>query len=435
MPRHLAVLIGISEYTHYEIATGRPPGALRLRGAVHDACGYARMLRRLGVTSADTRLLVSPAPTPEMFGVDTLPIAEATRAAIEAAFSWLGQELAADPDAIGIVSFSGHGDLSAEGDYTLYPMDITPGQAGLSLRALAAALPEDGRCVLLLDTCRTGARLDGERSDVPDLATIFRPSNTIMMLSATPGQRAMERCFDGRWQGVWSWSVQRVVEQWQATAEGFGLSYRVLHERAAQIVAALSAHGAQTPALLALPAHQERAFLGGEQTSTDPTRAGFGSELPTDTIGIMLATTNNDTIGAFQVRSNGNKIDWFSPSGSNPFIGLSHFRVRFFTSYSSMTPSMKDAFDSVSSNLWKTFYTQNFPNSPNNHPLQGVGAYINDTQTLALALNGSEMTWYAASVNSQTHVLDINDGDTHHFVWSSNGTSGAFYVAVDSQVT
>lgn len=438
MSRRVAVLIGVSDYAPYELATGRPLGSVRLRGAVHDAAGYASMLRRLGVDRRDVRLLASPAPTAEMFGLDELAIGEATADHIRAAFAWLAAELAADPDAQGVVAFSGHGDLTREGDFVVYPADATT--SGLSLRELAAALPRrpgSAPSVLLLETCRTGANL-ADAPDAPPLAAVFRPEDTVILTAASPGERALERCLDGRWQGVFAWAVQRVVEQWRATPEGFPLAYEELHARATAIVAALGARGAQTPALLATPAHRGLPFLGvaSGTVSADPTAATVGSELPADTVGVMSPAGDSSTILAiFHVHTDATFMRWRTPDGSSPFTG-GGFELRLYPSFAAAPSEISTKWDN--SPAWKKFENHGFPLSYTTDPfanLSGTRYVQTPIATLAIHVAPGKLTWACRRGSfGSDGFLPYTNGQVFSFASANAGPTGAEYSVVGDPV-
>ncbi len=215
-PTHWAVIIGISDYIHYDDVTGGD-----LPGAEHDARGVRDvLLSKYGFPADNIRMILNQ---------------EATRANIEAALTeWLPER--ARPGDNVTVFYAGHGsqmwDESGDEDdgldETLAPADVSPTSTEFDISdddfgAWLRALPTDN-VVVFLDNCSSGS---GTRDVTPfsrtrqlgrDVTSIERPAtitrralpnardktgfdaqgaNVLELAAAQPDQPAVDAFFPG----------------------------------------------------------------------------------------------------------------------------------------------------------------------------------------------------------------------------------------------
>ena len=216
-PTHWAVIIGISDYIHYDDVTGGD-----LPGAEHDARGVRDvLLSKYGFPAYNIRMILNQ---------------EATRANIEAALTeWLPER--ARPGDNVTVFYAGHGsqmwDESGDEDdgldETLAPADVSPTSTEFDISddefgAWLRALPTDN-VVVFLDNCSSGS---GTRDVTPfsrtrqlgrDVTAIDRPAtmsrralpnardetgfdaqgaNVLEVAAAQPDQPAVDAFFPGQ---------------------------------------------------------------------------------------------------------------------------------------------------------------------------------------------------------------------------------------------
>lgn len=171
-PTHWALLIGISDYIHFDDVEGGD-----LPGAEHDARRMRDVLVTRGFVPAEnTRLLLNR---------------DATREAIEESIGWLAQRAAPGDNVI--VFFAGHGSQmwdedgdEVDGlDETLAPADVLPDRTDMDIPddlfgSWLDRIPTDN-VVVILDNCNSGT---GTRDVTPfsrsrllgrDLSTVPRP--------------------------------------------------------------------------------------------------------------------------------------------------------------------------------------------------------------------------------------------------------------------
>ena len=215
-PTHWAVIIGISDYIHYDDVTGGD-----LPGAEHDARGMRDvLLSRYGFPPDNIRMLLNQ---------------EATRANIEVALTeWLPER--ARPGDNVTVFYAGHGsqmwDESGDEDdgldETLAPADVSPTSTEFDISddefgAWLRALPTDN-VVVFLDNCSSGSgtrdvtpfsrtrQLGRDVSEIDRPATISRRAlanerdrtgfdsqgaNVLELAAAQPDQPAVDAFFPG----------------------------------------------------------------------------------------------------------------------------------------------------------------------------------------------------------------------------------------------
>lgn len=106
-PRHVALLIGISDYLHFDLEG--EPGKTDLEGPVNDAERIRIALRRFGFDGEDVRTLLDE---------------EASLEGIEAGFRWVA-ERATDTADVVVVFYAGHGSHAPDTDGD--EAEVTPG--------------------------------------------------------------------------------------------------------------------------------------------------------------------------------------------------------------------------------------------------------------------------------------------------------------------
>lgn len=268
-----ALIIGIADYSSYDAAAGLPPGTSDLRGPVNDARTVAVLARLLGYRPEDIRVLTSApisagdvAPlftgrAPEDVSLQGATFGPATRAAIEEGLAWLAEGLT-DPVSRGILSWSGHGDVR-DGEAVLCPADTGAGLAGaFTYGELLERLGglESTNLTVFLDACHVAGRGRGTLSggtlagDTPRFQ-----GKAVVYAACEPDEVAWEHHFGGRWHGVFTWALCRVLERWERhDGEGYHyvrISNRELVRRVGDLLHAM-------------------AFDQRPRLETDPERAG-----------------------------------------------------------------------------------------------------------------------------------------------------------------
>ncbi len=166
-----ALLIGVDDYSSFDVSRRQAPGTTDLPGSRNDARAFWRLCRRIGIQPANIRVLTSPPiDFHELPGAGPENVAPATEAEILAGAAWLASQLQAraQPDArpTGLLTYSGHGDwLAGQGPGALPRRRDGRGHPAISshavpFRVLNEMLGEDGAAenlTVVLDTCHSGA--------------------------------------------------------------------------------------------------------------------------------------------------------------------------------------------------------------------------------------------------------------------------------------
>jgi hypothetical protein len=291
-----ALLIGVDDYSTFDISRGLPVGTHDLHGSRNDVRTFWRLCRLIGIKPANIRVLTSPPfSAGELEGASSENVAPATEAEILAKTAWLAEKLAQAGKPTGVLTYSGHGDWLAGKGLVLCPSDVTAGAAGeadfahaVSFRALNALLAAHAEnLTVVLDTCHSGTTMLAERqggrgkvakplaltrrrlADLPGVretghAPELEELAGRVLAAARRDQIAYQSLFDGYHRGVFSWAISAAIEQWRATQEDsthvcVGLSYAKLVETAERLLSALSFE--QKPQLFGPPGVEALAVL------------------------------------------------------------------------------------------------------------------------------------------------------------------------------
>lgn len=268
-----ALLIGVDDYSAFDTSRGQEIGTHDLPGSRNDARAFWQTCRRLGMKPENIRVLTSPAIDPsELEGAGPENVALATSSEILAKMGWLLEKMAAPSRPAGLVTYSGHGDVTAADGLVLCPSDVAlKGENELAnaipfskINAMIAARDVGDDLTIVLDTCHAGSShgkkgtgasalplsLLGRRaSDIADELTIAGAPperdriGARVLAAARRGEVAYQSTFEGRWRGVFSWALSCAMEQWKVTEDERGtrldVSYGKLLETARRLVSAL----------------------------------------------------------------------------------------------------------------------------------------------------------------------------------------------------
>lgn len=268
-----ALLIGVDDYSAFDRARGQELGTHDLPGSRNDARAFWRTCRELGMKPENIRVLVSPPiDHRELDGAGPENVGPATEAEVVAKVGWLLEKLAEPSRPAGLLTWSGHGDVTVADGLVLCPSDVEPrGERELShaipfskINAMIAERGVGDDLTIVLDTCHAGAvqgrkgagaagralSLLGRRaSDIADELTVAGAPperdriGARVLAAARRGEVAYQSVLDGRYRGVFSWAITTAVEQWKVTQDDsgarFDVSYGKLLETARRLVAAL----------------------------------------------------------------------------------------------------------------------------------------------------------------------------------------------------
>ncbi len=328
-PRNYALLIGVQDYSSYDISLDQPRGTSDLKGAVNDARAFYRQCILAGFSPDNIRVLTSPKLSPADLGPTATRsnVREATQDEIVEGLHWLVRSIAGHEPASGLLTFSGHGRVD-DGGVDLCPSDLTGSlDQVVSVEALVdrlAATRAGARLTLFLDCCHAQAgknRGDNLVAQTQAKAASFRESviekahekgrtraeNILRRLQDKAAQRKVSRggtlervlsacqpdqvsewsVFDGEWRGAFSWALSSAMGQWQTSDEDGVIHFDVSHEellrRARALLSALSFD--QVPTLIgpepagALPLLYPGREAPANATSREPTQARCGGQI------------------------------------------------------------------------------------------------------------------------------------------------------------
>jgi hypothetical protein len=276
-----ALLIGVNDYRTYD-----PTGAVDLPGSLNDVRTWWNLCRDLGFPSQNIRVLTSPALTSiDLQGAYTGP---ATQAEILRGVAWLAQQLGVDPNAVGVLTFSGHGDQIGA-DLVICPADITPSGANLTnavrladLQTIVNEYNAAPNLTVSLDCChsriedasgRPPLALRGHGARASSSASVPSISDR-MFFAAQVGQPAYQGEFIDGWHGAFTWAFMTTSDQWTIAPEAghdvVTISYAQMQSRTQALLNALSF--GQTPMLSCPPAKQGFPLFGAAPgfTSVNP---------------------------------------------------------------------------------------------------------------------------------------------------------------------
>lgn len=310
-----ALLIGIDDYSAYDAAAGNPAGASDLRGARNDIRVYVQIALALGIGPGDIRVLASPPiPAAELGVGDSRP---ATNSEIEHGAHWL-----AESGGRAIMSFSGHGDVTDDGELLLCPADLAGDASNaMPLNHLAHMLQgaEAGQNVtLFIDACHAGASSDEHHNGVarrslrgrevsrsPSRMQMPNGEHAALVLAASAAhQSSVEAPFAGVWMGAFTWAVRTVLERWTTRMSMddayVDISYANLAARTRAVLDALTFE--QRPefdgpsALKSLPLFRRVDALAEGGASDKATGSIIDRELPPTISGFRVFEIVEDTL-------------------------------------------------------------------------------------------------------------------------------------------
>ena len=248
-PHRYALLIGVN---HYDV-----PGN-NLHAPVNDVRTWHSRLRSLGFHE-------------DAVWVRTSPVADvgasarrgpATTAGVAEAVAQLLAAVADQPAAEVVLFFCGHANLRMKSWTSLDLQDVDPAipsetgdpvvvHGRLHLGHFRQEVRKHATFLALVDGCR-GLAPGIERDGVP-LQDIFEADDGQLLVTATRlDEASYERQFQGVWRGLFTWSLSAVLDQWQAAGGYIPVTFPVVVERAATLIAAVSPPDeVQTPAVFA----------------------------------------------------------------------------------------------------------------------------------------------------------------------------------------
>ncbi|MFT3770048.1 MAG: caspase family protein [Minicystis sp.] len=448
-----ALLIGIDDYSAFDRSREQEIGTSDLLGSRNDVRTFWRLCRKLGMKAENIRVLVSPPLScDELEGASPENVAPATASEILNKVAWLAEKLSQPSRPTGLMTYSGHGDVTEAG-LALCPSDIRYGEDralenAVSFGALDAIIRRHDageNLTIVLDTCHAGsaAGLSPESAPKRPLSLLRRSADELgAMLGATPpldsisarvlaaarpDEVAYQSELDGRFRGVFSWAVCAAMEQWKMTPEGnttrLDVSYGKLVETTQRLVSALwfdqrpELRGPDGLADLAV-FHPGLHGHAGETAETpnakrltqqiDPSNKGYVCytlSLPNGTtIGKVIVTntsgagfdanreywylTQNVSMGSAITFTSGAAEDWTNPPSG---LGTLSFKTNRTPTWTSGTPSASTTL------LLET------------NVLTGERIGINWQMTVSHGSWGGSITWWH---NSQSNIFGPSETNT-----------------------
>lgn len=293
-----ALLIGIDDYSTYDRSRDAPVGTSDLPGSRNDARTFWRLCRLLGMRPENIRVLASPPiDFQELEGAGPENVGPATEQEIVDKLEWLARRLADPARPTGLLTYSGHGEVTPKQGLVLCPSDVRgDGEPALDhavpfgkINEILARHDVGENLTVVLDTCHSGGVADAAEArakrchktgrvkslrnrvvsainaqlaqghGAPPLEEI----NARVLAASGRDQVAYQSMFDGRFRGVFSWAVSCAMEQWQVIEEDgwarLDVSYGRLLETARGLIAAL--HFDQAPELRGPMGLADLAFL------------------------------------------------------------------------------------------------------------------------------------------------------------------------------
>lgn len=296
-----ALLIGVDDYTTYDPAQNLP-------GSVNDVNVLWRVCLALDVRPDHVRVLITRSKDASSAALESPPsesfagaesVAEATRENILAGAAWLAKNLAGGRIP-GLLSYSGHGDLTSTNELALCPTDVQKSgddvENLVSYAELGEILARGGASeslTVVLDCCHAGgADTRGRLGDSKRLSlrgkrvppSVVRPQlGARMLCAAGVDQIAYQADFTGRFHGAFTWALAATLLQWRPVSEDGAVRLTVSYGEAISVAQELlgALDFTQTPTLsppkiAALPVlHPRDVVTPGETTSRpDGTRVG-----------------------------------------------------------------------------------------------------------------------------------------------------------------
>jgi hypothetical protein len=260
-----ALLIGVNDYAAYDASRDQPKGTSDLPGSVNDVRAWWALCSALGFRPENVRVLASPGIHGEKLpGAGEHTMGEATEKGILDGVKWLTEKLGGDATAIGLLTYSGHGDFVEQKGLVVCPTNVTGKDLQHSipfvdLRAAIDAAHAGANLTVVLDCCHSGG---GGSASRKGLSLTGRPVPKAILddvkeisgrvYSAAPRDGlAYQAEFAGRYHGALTWALTSTLEQWKAVQQGDSLrltvSYGESLRRTQALLSALSFK--QTPGL------------------------------------------------------------------------------------------------------------------------------------------------------------------------------------------
>ena len=285
-----ALLIGVNDYSAFDRSEDRAKGTSDLPGSVNDVKAWWTLCNALGFLPENVRVLSTPGVQGERLeGATEHTFGEATEKGILEGMKWLVEKLGGDQTAIGLFTYSGHGDFLEQKGLVLCPTDVTGADLQHSipyadLRTMVDAAHAGENLTVVLDCCHAGGGALPKRKGlsltgrpVPSALRASTPEISGRVFSAAPRDgTAYQAEFAGRYHGAFTWALTSTLEQWKAVEQGESLRLTVSHKealrRAQGLLSTLSFQ--QTPEITGVPSVADLAvFQSGlvpQPTSPDP---------------------------------------------------------------------------------------------------------------------------------------------------------------------
>ncbi len=250
-----ALLIGVD---HYDTLGS----AAELSGSRNDVLMWHWFCRQhLGIPAENIRMLTSPRLDPgKDFGGDPVPaesLGDASEASIRAGYAWLLERMNGGKNP-GLLAYSGHGLLLANGRPALSASDVTAGgKGGIPLQELGEAVSKASAQQMLtaiFDCChvaapasvgdlRTCTGLSYGAESAPSIEDeAFNVSHRVF-LAASPGRPAYQGKMGRSVHGALSFALVTAAEQWKASQApgqtGLDVNHKELFKRAKKLLRAL----------------------------------------------------------------------------------------------------------------------------------------------------------------------------------------------------
>lgn len=267
-----ALLIGVGDYSRFDASRPQADAASSdLPGSRNDATTFWRLCRLLGMKAENIRVLASPpfdsALIAEFEGARIENFGAADERGILDGVRWLSEMLGQASKPTGLLTYSGHGDVTPKQGLVLCPSDVEYAADDTLKHAIsystinAIIAPNAENLTVVLDTCHAGGAAKGAVKSQTGRPLVLMPRTTAATKQVAPSgaaqedlagrvlaaagrdQVAYQSMFDGRWRGVFSWAVSCAMEQWSMTQEGntvrLDVSYDRLVETTQRLISAL----------------------------------------------------------------------------------------------------------------------------------------------------------------------------------------------------
>jgi hypothetical protein len=291
-----ALLIGVNDYSAYDRSQKNKKGQSDLPGSVNDVQAWWALCRALGFRPENIRVLSSPAiHCDNLQGATASTTGEATEKGIREGVEWLTKKLGSEDAAVGLLTYSGHGDFVESKGLVLCPTDVAGADlehsiAYADLQKAIAAHKAGENLTVVLDACHAGGTSTEQRKalsltgrPLPTTLHTIRGSGgsseiaTRVFSASSLGGTAYQAEFAGRFHGAFTWALTSTLEQWKAVEQGHSLRLTVAYgealRRAKGLLSTLSFD--QAPGLSGAPNVADLAVLQSgltpQPTSPEPT--------------------------------------------------------------------------------------------------------------------------------------------------------------------